>query len=180
MKIFVALKQFYRVFDMRPNQKSSFSFINSSALLILACSFCAIVAYMIYEENSTFDLGNLFYGSTTYLLNFITLAVNILKQKKIFKLIDNFETVMGKSEFQFINLKFSTMILNLKLFLGSNNSHKYTEVRAKIEKLSRINYFAFVKATVPCILLPKLISSYYNYFLGGYGSDAFTLNFPML
>lgn len=106
MKLFLKLKHYFAVIDIRSNQKHLFSLTNLSASFIVAYAFGAISTYMIYEDNSIIDLANLFYGSTTYFLNFITLFSNIIKQKKFFEFIDKLEAVIGNSEQNLVDLEF--------------------------------------------------------------------------
>lgn len=79
--------------------------------------------------------------------------------------------------YSILNHNFEENQLNT-LFAGLNRK-KYSKTNMKIEKLSRIIYMAVVNISVPCVLLPKFISSYYLYFLGARGNDAFSLNFQM-
>lgn len=52
---------------------------------------------------------------------------------------------------------------------------KYSNLNDKIEKWSNILYSALIKVSVPGILLPNFISSYYLYFSSDLGSEAFGL-----
>lgn len=100
MKLFVELKCYFEYqLDIRQNQKNVFNIRNLMALFFITSSFVAIVAYMVQEENSIFEYGNLFYGAISFLLNIITLLSNILKQKKIFNIIDKLESTIENSEF---------------------------------------------------------------------------------
>lgn len=49
----------------------------------------------------------------------------------------------------------------------------------KIEKSSRITYFAFVKLTIPGIMCPIFILSIILYFATDLGKDEYSLAFPM-
>lgn len=48
-----------------------------------------------------------------------------------------------------------------------------------MEKLSELVDLVVVKFSVPCLILPKAIVSYYLYFTTGFRSDAFDLPLPM-
>lgn len=48
-----------------------------------------------------------------------------------------------------------------------------------IEEVSKIVYFAIVGVTVPGLVIPKAILSYFNYYTTNLGGDAFDLSIPM-
>lgn len=104
IKLFIELKYHFELFNIKPNQKNIFNITNVLALFSFAYSFCAILGYMIYEDNSIFELGNLFYGSTSYILNILTLSSILIKRAKIYQFIDKLETVIENSELQFQNM----------------------------------------------------------------------------
>lgn len=55
---------------------------------------------------------------------------------------------------------------------------KYENLNEKIEKWSNILYSVFIKVSVPGLLLPNFILSYYSYFSTDLGSEAFGLPYP--
>lgn len=68
------------------------------------------------------------------------------------------------------------------MFIGSEcpaSQQLYTETNQLVEKFTKIMYIVIVYMTMPCILLPKSIHSFYIYFTTDLGADAFELAFPM-
>lgn len=116
MKLFVALKNYYKVFDIRPNQKHLFNIKSVSALFIIAYSFGAS-AYLLFENTNFVELGNLSYGSLTFLFILVVLFTTILKQAKMFKFIDEVEMTIEKSEFQFVKLEFQFQAIIQLIYL---------------------------------------------------------------
>ncbi|XP_055297011.1 putative odorant receptor 71a [Sitodiplosis mosellana] len=55
----------------------------------------------------------------------------------------------------------------------------YANVNEKVETWTEITYFALVKLSIPGIMLPKFIISFYLYFSTTLGEDTFSLPFPM-
>lgn len=67
-------------------------------------------------------------------------------------------------------------------FLGSTDSKSssfYKETDEKIEFWSNILFKALVKLTVPVILMPNFIISFFNYFTTDLNDMAFSLPFPI-
>lgn len=67
-------------------------------------------------------------------------------------------------------------------FLGLENpsaAAKFIEVNEMVEKMATFFHFALVKLTLPCVLLPNFIMSYFSYFTTDLGADAFILPLPV-
>lgn len=56
---------------------------------------------------------------------------------------------------------------------------RFTKINRQVEKMSEIVYFIMVKISVPAILGPKAIHSYYTHFSTDLGADAFESPLPM-
>lgn len=95
MKIFVQLKVYFKISGIEPNQ-TKFNRKNVLALFLLAYCFSATVLLILFEDISFIVLGNTFYASISFFLNFFTLSSNIIKQVKIFKFIDKLEKIIER------------------------------------------------------------------------------------
>lgn len=70
----------------------------------------------------------------------------------------------------------------MTLFLGSKNPTskcQFGRTAQKIEKATEIVEFVFLKIIVPCLTLPRLISSFLVYLITDLGNDAFVLPIPI-
>lgn len=182
MQLFLELKKYFKTLGIERNQRNLFGIRNVIALILFTYCSCATVSFLLFEPNKTFfDLGNAFYGTVCFALNIITLLSNVMKQRKIFLLIENFEDLITKSKPSFFfKLGIHIWILACYFFLEiKDHSFEYDKVNEKIEKWSNITYTAFIKITWPFMYLPKFFLSYYNFF-ANHGSDSFVLNVPML
>lgn len=97
MVLFVQLKNYFAVLNIRPNQTR---FVNAKSVLALFLLFyCsgATTAQVLFENNSLTELGNTFSFAITFALNFVTLYSNVLRQAKIFGFIDKLEAVIENS-----------------------------------------------------------------------------------
>lgn len=54
----------------------------------------------------------------------------------------------------------------------------YDKTNSQVEAMSKIGYFLMVKLSVPLMVGPKALVSYYNYFSTDLGPDAFELSIP--
>ena len=67
-------------------------------------------------------------------------------------------------------------------FLGSQNPASktiYVKVIHLIDKLSRFANLCILKVTLPCLILPRYVASFYIYFTTDVGNDAFELPLTM-
>lgn len=55
----------------------------------------------------------------------------------------------------------------------------YVKLNENIEKWTGVCYFIMAQVTIPAIVAPQFIISFYLYFTTDLGSKAFTLPFPM-
>lgn len=70
------------------------------------------------------------------------------------------------------------MVFNV---LGSENPSSkqiYEKMIEKIEKRTEILHFALINVSLPGILLPNLIVSFFIYFTTNFSNDAFRLTYP--
>ena len=57
---------------------------------------------------------------------------------------------------------------------------KYSEMSAKIERISQFYYFFLVKFSIPCTLFPSLVITIINYYVYDLGDEAFFLPSPIV
>lgn len=68
------------------------------------------------------------------------------------------------------------------IFQGLQNEASkaiYVEVNDRIEKWSQIVHFVLVNVSIPFLILPKYLVSFYLYYTTDMGNDAFELPLPM-
>lgn len=59
------------------------------------------------------------------------------------------------------------------------SKNKYEKLKEKVEIWTRKFRFSLVNVTVPALLMPQMIISYYLYFTTDLGSEAFSLAYPI-
>lgn len=103
MQLFLELKTYLKTLGIAPNKLHRFGAENVIGLILFVYCFGAMVIFLLFEPNITIvELGNVFFVMLAYLLNFSNLISNVIKQKKIFKLIENLEEIIKKSKFEFL------------------------------------------------------------------------------
>lgn len=68
------------------------------------------------------------------------------------------------------------------IFLGLENPFSkslYIEMNERIEKISKILYFTIIKVTLPALMIPNLVVSFFLYFSTDLENEAFILPFPI-
>lgn len=181
LKIFQPALKFLATHGITP-QNHPFNWRNLLILvvfvigLILICSFLFVVASTFKEYTESI------YVSSVGILIF-SMYLNVIWNKaNIFQFIDCWEKIADKSKFLKIFQVEIQHCLFIIIFSGSKNPSSkaiYVKVVNQVEKLRRFIHFAFLKVTLPCIVLPKNIFCFYIYFTTDAGNDAFELPLPI-
>lgn len=99
MQLFIELKKYFKTLGIESNRRHLFGKKNIIALILFTYCSSAMVIFLLYEPNKTFfDLGNAFYGAVCFVLNIVTLLSSVIKQGKIFNLIEEFEEIIKNSK----------------------------------------------------------------------------------
>lgn len=185
MKIFQTLQEYIFVLGIRPlepDQKYSFSWRHLFGFVFLGrYAASAIPIAETFREYT--DALYAVWTSALVLFNFVVI---LLKTGKFFKFIDNFEQTIEqrKSRLASHYLTFLVEPVTIRsnsISTGQTNPTSkriYDETNEKIEKFTKTIYFVYIRLTIPGVVLPTAIISYFNYFTTDMGNDAFRLPFP--
>lgn len=72
-----------------------------------------------------------------------------------------------------------TDLLNVSGFENSSSKAIYEEVNQKVEKWTKILYFVLMNVSLPGIMMPNFVISYFLYFSTDLEVEAFRFPFPI-
>lgn len=184
MIIFGSIRLYFLVLGIHSSQSNQNYLKNVKSvtiLFVLVSSVFSSLAFFIYEAETLEERENIFFDIITLGTAAFYLAIYIWKTKAIFKFMANIERVIQKSVYNSIILRQILKVIASKLVTGlTNNLSKnlYMETNQRAEKLCQILHFALTKVSVPCVMMPKLIISYFLYYAMDERDEAFQLPTP--
>lgn len=196
MKILTPIRKLFDDLGVYPDRK--FTWKSLFFFVATASYSCLSAVYLLFSANTLKDYADAFYGWATPLFIFSINAIYAWKRADIFELIDSTESFIEERKlinrhrlppqssvlrFNFVKSiclrrrKFKTIFAGMEI---NPISKKY------YEKVSRrigywVTFFDITinKLTIPGVMLPSFVMSYFNYYTTDMGGDAFNLPFPM-
>lgn len=183
MKIFQYVQKLYGVLGIHRSNSNKNNTWNRRKVLtyFMLVQFTGTsIIFFLFQAKTFKEYADSFYISATASLKVCTYTVSLWKMPKVFKLIDNFENFIQKRKFSFHFIETYRKKLIAKFQskgLESQVSKAYYEkINEKIEKAFKITQFAFIKISLPAIMLPNCILTYY---FVATKHDIFRLSFPV-
>lgn len=101
MQIFVAVQKYFALMGFESKQltkKQPFNLKNTTTLFILALITILVSIFLFCEADTFRKLADSFYVTCTVTSGFVIFAINISKMPDLFKLVENMERIILKSE----------------------------------------------------------------------------------
>lgn len=191
MKYFQTIQRLYRLMGIsssqQNNQNASFNVGNFGFLLLMVCSLIQSTGFLLYGAKSVSEYGTSCYASVTLLGIISSYTLLILKRKKTFTVIENFDTFIETSRWKCIFIKANwrneeifKSKFNFKGFVSANQRSVFNKTHDRIEQISQFFYSVLMKFSYPANMLPPLAITLTNYFVLNLGDDSFFLPFPTM
>lgn len=188
MKLFQSVLRSYKLLGIEMSLKHESNSLSLKSLLILLTSIQAMVssaAFFLFEAQTVSEYGYSFYTSTTVFFNTGYFLIKIWKMPAIFGFINGLEDFIKKSKPSYgfeVHWKrkktwFLWTILGLDI---STSRYMYSKMNEKIEMVSQILHFAFVKVTLPGLMVPFFVISAVNYLMYDLKDESFQLPYPVM
>lgn len=168
-------------------QTHPFNGKNIAILFNLGLFIVLAMVFILLEAETFSEYADSFYLIATTIFCEVMFVVTIWKTPKFFQLINDFETLIQKRESNarlknnftynnFVSNKVKKMIAILGIDDLSVVS-MYEEANKSANKWANMLQISLTNVTFPCVMLPNLILTLYNHFVGE--SDVYLLAFPM-
>lgn len=153
-------------------------------LLERLISFLLQLMYLLEEAKTPKQYMQSYFTLCVAILMYISLASTIIEMPTIFIFIGDMEKVINEREFLFTlsNSHIYCYQSHTIIILGSKypkSKTMYKKANQLAEQLSKLANFALVYVSVPVILFPKAIMSYFIYYTTDTGPSAFEVSFSV-
>lgn len=180
IKLFQSVQNSYRamgIYSPHPNQRFTLNPRKLFFLSGLIGLFISRLGYFIFEAKFVEDNGfESFYQTFLILIGLAVFLMSVYQMPELIQAIKMFDEFIEKSEstIRFASLSYKNMIILLILNNEIGNKWPlYHGLDVKIEKLSQLMHFAFVRLTCFGTVTFFLLVASINYFIFDLGSDSF-------
>lgn len=186
MKIFQIIQQNYAVMGVispPPNCNHPFNFMNLLTLFSFIQLGFGTWSFLLFKAETFSDYTEALFVCTAVILGILTFENIVIKAVKFVDLIRNLESSIEKRELLKMKWRSGEQSIMKIIFSGLVNKRSkelFEAVNIRLEKWSSIVILIFVKVTIPCVVTPKLATSYFLYFATDAGRDAFVLPHPTM
>lgn len=185
MKLFQTIRKNLAILYFKQNETDSYSLLIQQHLSCFsksALSLISLFAYLIWVAETVNELMFSIFLSAASLFILVSFASSVFKTTALYDFFDHIESSVTKSKhisFDCIDLVVENTNLLYSMITGPQWKKTACKSNLIAEKWSKIAYFFLVRVSLPGLLMPEALFSFYQYFTTDLGNEAFELSLPM-
>lgn len=185
MKIFQSIRKSFEILGLNPPnsiKRHSYNARNLITIFVLSVLTIGTNMFLLFYAKTFKELTDSFYTACSSALTVLSFVNMIPKMRKVYELLENFEKLISKSKEKHILNIWKKISIGDLSFSGTQNPVSkaiFQETTKQMEKLCEVAHFTMMTISLPCIMYPKLLISFFIYFTNDFDKSAFELPFPM-